>query len=426
MKKLLSLLTFAILVLAGCGSSATGEGDDVLTIMSYYEATPKYAADYYEQMTGQKVEFVTVGYEDYQTKLNTVLGTSDAPDIVFFDQPFLGSYIYSDNMVAFEDVFEDQTLLDDYKANVNQGAIGPGTVDGKTKAIGWEVSPASFYYRKDLAQQCLGINSVEEMEAATTSMDDLYGLYDQLQASSDEACSSLSMFSYPDYEFGLLDAIDMYNIDAENKQYVIPSEFDAVLDEIKENNSNGFVYSPNADNSQVNAGISQDKIFGNIAPSWATESIREYLQDNKWAIADAPLDYATVGTTVGITANADYDMVEEFFDTTFFNPDWYLNDVSNFSLVANDKIMDQIIEANGDQGDDYFGGVNVQEKFSEINEGIDGYNPVSPYDIGLKTSIDEVIDAYAINNTISTTQEAKEMLKEKMNTLYPDLDVVIE
>lgn len=102
MKRLLGLLVAFVVVLAGCGSGGgAAEGDDILTVWSFFEGPPKAALDYYAEQTGTQVDFVTISYGDFPTKLNTVVGTDNAPDIVALDRAFMGNYITSDDFKLF-------------------------------------------------------------------------------------------------------------------------------------------------------------------------------------------------------------------------------------------------------------------------------------------------------------------------------------
>lgn len=105
MKKLLRLLIAFVEVLAGCGSGGTAaEGDDVLTVCSFFEGAPKAVLDYYAEQTGNEIEFVTISYDVFQTKLNTVVGTDDAPDMFTIERTDTGNYIQSGNFVKYSDI----------------------------------------------------------------------------------------------------------------------------------------------------------------------------------------------------------------------------------------------------------------------------------------------------------------------------------
>lgn len=427
MKKLLGLLVAFVVVLAGCGSGGgAAEGDDVLTIWSFFEGPPKEALDYYAEQTGNEVDFVTISYEDFQTKLNTVVGTDDAPDMIALERGFMGNYIQSDNFLNLSDVEGiDQDKLATIEEDSSAGIAGPGYVNDEMKGISWGVTSSAFFYRSDLASQCLDINSVEEMEAATQTVEDYATLYETLQSSSDETCSSMSLLSYPDYQAGLLQQIGMYKVDTDNSTYTIPSQFADVLDIIKTNNDDGLVFSPQGDKTQIITANQNDQALGYIQAAWGTQVAEEYDQSGQWAIAATPLQYTAGGTFLTVTNNADQDMVSEFLNMTFLDEDWYMDNMDSFGMIPNEKVMNEYFE-NHDGSNEYYSGQNVSQKLVEIAGQTEDYDPVTPYDSGIGTSITEVITAYAIDGTVSTTDEAIQMLSDKISTLYPDLTVEVE
>lgn len=429
MKKNLYLLIAVIVALTGCGSATGGStledsGDGVLTVWGFYEGAPKVAVDYYEKETGNIVDYQTISSEDYQTKLNTVLGTDDAPDIIMLEREYVGSYISSDNLISLDDFLSGDEQFQAYKDTTSIATSGPGIYDDITKAIGWENTSSAFFYRSDLASECLNINSVKEMEEATSSYDDYVELYNQLQESSNATCNQLSLFGYPDFGEAFLTKADAYNLQ-EDGTYLITNEFGEALDFMKEAVSSGIVYSPDRDKTQIVSGVSKGEVFGSILPAWGTQAITEYEQPGQWAIAGTPLNFTKGGTFLAVTNNADSDLVKEFFDMTFLNEQWLLDNMDTFGMVGNEKVMDKYLESN-DGANEYFGGQDTVAKFAEINSDNDDYQPVSKYDSGITSSVEEVYLAYAVDGSIKTIDDAKEQLKAKINGLYPELEVVIE
>lgn len=426
MKKFIYLIGISVLILTGCSTSANSMGDDKLVIWSFFEGPPKLALDTYEDETGNNVEFVKISYDDFQTKLNTVIGTSDQPDIVALEKTYVGSYITNDNFMNYEDLEGiDVQELEDYKQNTSIATAGPGMIDNKVKGISWGVNSSAFFYRSDLASECLNINSIEDMEKKTQSISGYYNLQDELRNSTNDTCSSMSLISYPDYVDGLIQRTGMLKIDQKNKKYVIPKDYDELLKIVKYNNDNGVIYSPQDDKTQVMAGNEMDAFLGNIAPAWATQEAEEYNQPGKWAIADTPLDFSAGGTYLAVTNTADQDMVSDYFNMTFLNEDWYLENMNTFNIVANKKIMNDYFENN--EGDNpYYGGENSAQKLVEIDNKVEDYDEVTPYDSGIVAALNENIAAYAIDGTISSTIDAKSSLKSSIETTYPDLTVEIE
>lgn len=319
----------------------------------------------------------------------------------------------------------DQDKLSTIQADLSKGISGPGYVNDEMKGISWGVTSSAFFYRSDLASQCLDINSVEEMEAATQNIEDYATLYDKLQSSSDETCSSMSLLSYPDYQSGLIQQLGMFSADIENSTYIIPAEFADVLDIIKTNNEDGLVFSPQGDKTQIITANQNDQALGYVQAAWATQVAEEYEQPGKWAIAATPLKYTAGGTYLAVSSSADQDLVSEFLNMTFLDEDWYIDNMDLFGMVPNETVMNKYFE-NHDGSNDYYSGQNVAQKLVEIGGGVEDYDLATPYDSGISTSITEVITAYAIDGTVGTTDEAIQMLSDKISTLYPDLTVEVE
>lgn len=429
MKKVITMLFIMVITLAGCGSGSTvdlnHEGDGVLTIWGFFEGVPKQALDYYAEQTGQEVEYQTIAYDDFQTKFNTVIGTEDAPDMVLLERGFMGNYLPQEGIVSLNELFgEDNENFNKYVENTALATAGPGVYDDEYKAIGWENTSSSFSYRADLAEQCLGITSVEQMEDKISDISGFQDIADELRASNDESCNKLALFSYPDYVSGLLSEIGAYEIQ-DDGTYHISTDFDQVLDTVKYMNDEKLVYSPDSDKTQVQNGYKNKAYLGSIGLAWGVQSLYEYDEPGVWRIADSPLDYSAGGSYLAVTSNADMEMAKEFLDMTFLNDQWLLDNMESFGMVGNETVMNEYLETV-DGNNEYFGGQNVVAKIAEINDGITDYNPVTPYDSGIGTSLDETIANYAIYGTTTTTEEAKEQLKDSINGLYPDLEVIID
>ncbi len=428
MKKLLSILAAFILILAGCSSSTSADvehtGDEVLTIWGFYEGAPKAALDYYAEQTGKEVEYQTIGWGDFQTKINTVIGTEDAPDILLLERSFMGTYIPSDNIISLDALMADDEQFQAYKDTTAIATQGPGIINDEVKAIGWENTASAFFYRSDLASQCLDINSVEEMEAATQTIEDYGTLYEQLQASDDKTCSSMALLSKPAFATGYLQGTGAYEFN-EDGSYTVPAELADAFDYLKEVMDSNAVYSPTSDETQITAGTQNDAFLGNIIAAWATQDTILYDQPGQWAIADTPLDFTAGGSYIAVTTNADTEMVKEFLDMTFLNEEWLVDNMEMFGMVGNESIMNKYLET-ADGENDYFGGQNTVEKFAEINADIDTYIPVTPYDSGLGGAIDEAWSGYAIDKTYATPEEAIKAFEQEIKSLYPELIVNVE
>ncbi len=426
MRKLISVLALGILLLTGCGASGSSasvehEGDGVLTIWGFFEGAPKAALDYYAEQTGQPVEYQSIGWGDFQTKINTVIGTEDAPDILLLERSFMGNYIPQESIISLDDLMGDSEKFQSYKDTTAIATQGPGIINDEVKAIGWENTASAFFYRSDLAEQCLGITTPEEMEAATQDIDGYKTIYADLQNSSDETCSKMTLLSMASFATGYLQTLGLYNINNDGT-YEIPAEFTEGLDFLKEVFDSGAVYSPTSDTTQVTAGTQNDAFLGNIIAAWATQDIMLYDQPGQWAVADTPIDFTAGGSYIAVTDNADTEMVKEFLEMTFLDEQWLVDNMELFGMVGNETIMNKYLE-NVDGSNEYFSGQNTVAKFAEINDGIDTYVPVTQYDNGVGSAIDKAWTGYAIDKTYKTTDEAIEAFKEEVLSLYPGMTI---
>ena len=114
MKKLFLLLVIlATLISCSKKEGASNDekskvGDGKLIIWGFFEGMPKQALDEWSKATGKIVEYQTIGWADYQTKLNTVLGTADAPDIVLLERSFMGQFLPTDNFLPIGELWKDK------------------------------------------------------------------------------------------------------------------------------------------------------------------------------------------------------------------------------------------------------------------------------------------------------------------------------
>ncbi len=425
MRKLLLLLTLGVLTLTGCGASSVDvneEKDNVLTIWSFYEGAPKVALDYYAEQTGNEVQFQAIGWDDFQPKINTVIGTSDAPDLIVLERQFMGSYTTSDAIVSLDEFMADDPALEAYKANTALATVGPGMSGDEVRAIGWENTASAFFYRSDLADTCLGIKTVEEMEEKTATVNGYVDLFEQLQTSDDATCNSMSLVAYPNVVEGALQNAGMYNV--VDGAYTFPENMGEILDFSKEAVEKGAIYSPQTDKTQELSGAQKDGYLGNIAPAWASGDIMLYEQPGQWRVADTPIDYTMGGSYLATTSNADFGMVKEYLDMTFLNEEWLVDNMSEFGMVGNQKVMDSYL-TEVDGSNEYYGGENTVEKFADINQGIESFDQVTPYDKGLRTIVNQAMVSYIISDgTLNSIDEVKAEIEKQISATFPEITVV--
>lgn len=429
MKKVF-LAILVLLSLIACGKKsgeATTEaevkktGDGKLVIWGFFEGMPKQALDEWAKATGKPVEYQTIGWGDYQTKLNTVLGTPDAPDMVLLERSFMGQFLPTDNFLTIADLWKDKPEMQNYLANTDKGVLGQVSPNGVVKAVGWENTSGAFYYRKDMAEKYLGVKTPEEMEALIPTQDAFIGLMSEFEKKA-PGTKFLTRNALSTIELTVSGA---YNFQADGT-YVITKRVQEGLKNIKDYFNKGNFYTPAYDKTAVLNGTKENKFFGALEPAWAVQDIKEWDQSGLWQIANSPFKWTAGGTFMAVTTNADQDLAWDFLSKTFLNEEWVLKNMSGFGMVANSKLMNDYISKEGISGNDYFGGQNTIKKFAEISASITSVIPATAYDSGLGTALGDIVNGLTVDATIKDEVEAVNKLKEALNLLYPDLKVTIE
>lgn len=427
MKKLFLLLVIlATLISCSKKEGASNDekskvGDGKLIIWGFFEGMPKQALDEWSKATGKIVEYQTIGWADYQTKLNTVLGTADAPDIVLLERSFMGQFLPTDNFLPIGELWKDKPEMQNYLNNTDKGVLGQGAPNGVVKAVGWENTSGAFYYRKDMAEKYLGVKTPEEMEALISTPDSFIKLMTEFESKA-KGTKFLTRNALSLVEMATSGA---YNFEADGS-YKISKKMQEGFKNIKKYYAMNNFYTPAYDKTAVLNGTKKDKFFGALEPAWSVQDIKEWNQPGLWQIANPPFKWVTGGTFMAVTTNADQDLAWDFLSKTFLNEEWLLKNMEGFGMIANSKLMNNYITKSGAGKNDYFGGQNTIKKFSEISASITQVIPATMYDSGLGTAIEDVINGLTVDGTIKNEVEAATKLKEALSLLYPDLKVIIE
>ncbi len=155
MKKILSLLTIFILVLAGCSNGkATSDSSEETTLnLALYSVTPdkedtlkEIITMFEEKNPNIKINYEITPYDDYFTKLQTNIAGGNAPDV--FELNYENSVTYYENG-ATENITD--LLTDEAKAGYDKTALsGFATTDGEQFGLPSSFSTVLTFYNKDL------------------------------------------------------------------------------------------------------------------------------------------------------------------------------------------------------------------------------------------------------------------------------------
>ena len=171
-KKMVSALLIGAMVctMGACGSSGSkdstqggsktsSKGDNKLVVWTLTNDLVDYGKRFQEQ-TGVKVDTVVIEPADYPTKVQTALLAGETePDIIVGEPQMLDDF-YDAGFFANLDDFGAQDYKDkivDYVWEVGQDS------DGIQRAISYQITPAGFYYRRDIAKEVFGTDDPDEV-----------------------------------------------------------------------------------------------------------------------------------------------------------------------------------------------------------------------------------------------------------------------
>jgi multiple sugar transport system substrate-binding protein len=184
---LASVLTFS---LVGCGNANSGKNDTKPTDKPAVESEDKgedtttpeaakplegklvvwtlaadleqFSAYFMEKNPGVEVETVVIAPADYPTKVQSaLLGGETEPDIIV-GEPQMLQDMYDAGF--FEDLNQAPYNAQDYADKVVDYVWEVGQdKDGIQRAISYQITPAGFYYRRDIAQTVFGTEDPAEI-----------------------------------------------------------------------------------------------------------------------------------------------------------------------------------------------------------------------------------------------------------------------
>lgn len=430
MKKIASLLLACgmVLGLTACGSgSGTSQtvsveekasadvraealaNGETLTIWTFTDDLKQFA-ERYTEITGISVEVVNIPTDDYPTVLQTSFGGSDDSfDIVVGEPQMLGGfYDYG--------IF---TNLEPYGASNYAGQIvdyvwevGKDS-NGDVRAISYQITPAGFYYRRDIAEKVFGFSEPEKVAELFSSYDKILETGRTLKAQGYRIFASDAELSYfsgdsawvvdgklnvsPAREEYMDMAVTLYQEDltAYAAQWSTPwyqamsGQVPVLTAELQwgdwgtseDGTTNLNIW--DAENFNANVGnytSEMTEVFAFGLPSWGVLTLRDHVGDTsgQWGVCPGPAYGFGGGTFIGISELSNHkDLAWDFIKYVTLDAetaDWWIEKSQGDtpSLIA-------ALEKHKDDTNPVYGGQKMFAMWLELANGID-YSKVTKYD----------------------------------------------
>ncbi|WP_122645400.1 ABC transporter substrate-binding protein [Enterococcus mediterraneensis] len=426
----LGILATSLLALTACGSgesnsgSAGGSGKKELVVWTFTDELSKMINDYYKpahEDLDYEIKVVEIPSDQFETKLDPVLGTKDAPDVIALESAFVKKYVESGLMADIGELGLDEASKDTYQYVKDVGT----DKDGVLHALAWQGAPGGFYYRESMAKDLLGLEDVDKVQEALSDYNKFYEVAKEVKEKSNGDVYMISsvqdlakpFFGHRDHGW------------VEDEKLVIDDKLYELLDISKKFVSEKLTQDTEGQSEAWFAGMNGDSIFGYSLPTWglhywlkpnATSADNSKTTEGDWRMIQGPSSWFWGGTWVGATETSTMkeeaaDLISYITTDAEFLKKW-AEDTGDF--VSNEKVVDEIKD---NYSEEFLGGQNHYNEFSEM---------VADINAKILTEYDQTIERLFIDNCLTPyskgemdQEQAIQSFKDAVQNAYPDLQV---
>lgn len=446
-KKLVALLLTAVTclsALSGCGSKPTQEENEPATIQdeiqdenkeeantttetaidtnmsaelniwSSGEELQRFVEGFNQIYPNIKVNITVIPNKEFLSKLTPVLSSGqDVPDIFTGESDYVK---YLVNAGVWDDLTQEPYNAAEKLDDIWEYVRDVGTDEsGAVRALSWQTTPGSVIYRRDLAQDVLGVSEPEEVAAYLSDYNKM------LETAAVFKEKNITMFgSWEDVMLMALSYRDQpWVVDG---KLVIDPKMEDFLDVVKEIQENGYDLNVSEWDPEWIAGVEGDNVFCYILPTWGYSFVIKANAVNtmgKWGLCEGPNPYINGGTWLGIYKDSENkEAAWAFLEYVTLNSD-VLKDYSvAYGEYVGCKTADNAL-AQG-PGEENLAGQNLYEFYNQVMS----KNPnvtITEYDGQINTAYKNAAKAYATGKL--TKEEAIRQFKDDVATDYPELAI---
>lgn len=395
----------------------------------------------FQEQTGVEVETVVIEPADYPTKVQTaLLGGETEPDIIVGEPQMLEDFY---DAGFFEDLnqFGAQDYADqivDYVWQVGQDA------DGIQRAISYQITPAGFYYRRDIAKEVFGTEDPEEvgklfadystiLETAQTLKEAGYRIFasdaETQYFSGDSAWVVDGVLNVAQARYDYMElCIELYQQDltAYASQWATPwymamaGEVPLLTAETQWGTDEMNIWDAESFNAATE-GYETTEVFAYGLPAWGVLTMRDNVggTSGSWGVCAGPSYGFGGGTFIGVSSQSERkETAWEFVKFCTLNEEtanWWIekSEGDTVSLIP-------VLEAHKDDANEVYGGQKLYAFWLEQAEGID-YSKVTRYDKAIGDAWGNAISA--IKTGEKSREDAIAEFYDVVESTYPEITV---
>ena len=458
LKKLTALLLAALMALSmvACGGGkkqtlATDMSGE-LVVWTLANDLIQFSDKFMEAYPDVTVETIVIAPADYPTKLQTaLLGGETEPDIIVGEPQMLGNW-YDAGFFANLDEFGAQDYAGDIVDYVWKVGQSP---DGAQRAISYQITPAGFYYRRDIAKEVFGTDDPEEIGKLFADYDTMLETGRTLKEAGYRIFASDAEFSYfagdsawvIDNKLNLNDArveyMDMCvafyqeDLTAYAAQWTAPwyqgmsGEVPVLTEEVMwgdwaddDGDGQAALNVWDAENFNANVGNYTDEtteIFAYGLPAWGVLTMRDNVGDlsGSYGVCAGPAYGFGGGTFIGISEQSERKALAweyvKFCTLTESTLEWWI-EASQGDTVS----LIPVLEKHKNDENPVYGNQKLYSFWLEQAEGID-YSKVTKYDTLINDAWGAAITD--VKQGTKTKDEAINEFYDKVAATYPELTI---
>lgn len=458
LKKLTAILlaTAMTLSMVACGSGEgkatandTSKSDAAVTegqklvVWTLAADLKQFAEKFKETNPGVEMEVVEIAPADYPTKVEAaLLGGAKEPDIIVGEPQMLGSMFEAG---FFEDLNQAPYNAQDYAGEIVDYVWEVGQDEaGIQRAISYQITPAGFFYRRDIAQTVFGTEDPNEIGKLFADYPSIVEAGKKLKAAgyrifaSDAETNSFSgdsawvidgKLNVAQSRYDYMDlCTELYQQDltAYAAQWAAPW-YQAMggpvpiltaatqwgTDDMNVWDSESF--------GAATEGMDTTEVFAFGLPSWGVLTMRDNVGETSglWGVCSGPAYGFGGGTYIGISAQSERkELAWEFLKFITLNEetaDWWIekSQGDTVSLVA-------ALEKHADDENAVYGGQKLYAFWLEQAKGID-YSKVTKYDKAIGDAWGAAISA--VKEGTMTKDDAVKEFYDKVAATYPEIEI---
>lgn len=364
-----------------------------------------YVTEQYPE-TADRIEFVDL-YDSatYQDTIDELLENPEAekyPDMIALEPNYIRKYTDSDYLIPVEEcgvTKEDMSEMYPYTLQV-----GTDSRNDSVKGVSWMVCPGAFAYRTDLADSLLDVESPEEMQDEIGSWADFLATANKINRKSGGKTKMLASNGeianafYANKVKPWVTSDDVFQIDPAMEEY---------MDVYKALETKDLTQKAEQWSLEWMEGFSDDEVFGYFGCTWFLEWVIKLGCDGErvgegtyglWNICQGPAPYYWGGTWIAATEGcSDKDLAGVIMKTLCCETETMLEMREDTLDFVNNKAVMQALSDSGKGDDDFLGGQDSIEIFSDVAKQID-VSCMTEYDEEINELFDQQVMIYTYEN----------------------------